>query len=181
MKEILKERVIHLLDYLEALNEKVESEAARINKNAQVMSEEVHKSGNVSDELFNNYKFDRVLYSLYEGEVFKTFFRIAEVYKLCLIEGVVFQDKYKKRLDNIFKEEEEQQFFIFENGEIRYKDGTIKGLIEKGILEKDNSVLKKQFMESVKNNLVDENDFSKSAPSIETLTKEEEVSEEMKE
>ena len=64
-KDKLKERVLGLLVYSEVLLKTMKDDSERINNNVNVMIELVSKDQNF-DDLFNEYKYDRVYYNLYE-------------------------------------------------------------------------------------------------------------------
>ncbi len=151
MKEELKNRVLYLLKYTDALLNKMDSEAVRINNNVRLMVENVRNGVNV-DEALNEYKYDRVYYNLYEGEIVKSFGCLFELYTLALSQGVGFEKKDKERLDLLVQQEEERQFFAFQNNEIVPKSEEVVKLIKERIAQQDGKGFKEQFIKDATEN-----------------------------
>lgn len=151
MKEELKNRVLYLLKYTDALLNKMGSESTRINNNVQQMAENVRKGVNV-DNALNEYKYDRVYYNLYEGEIVKSYARLVELYTLALSQGVDFDKKDKERLDLLIQQEEEGQFFAYRDGDIIPKNEEVVRLMKEHIAQQDDKGFKEQFIKDVLEN-----------------------------
>ena len=151
MKEELKNRVLYLLKYTDALLNKMGSESTRINNNVQQMAENVRKGVNV-DNALNEYKYDRVYYNLYEGEIVKSYARLVELYTLALSQGVDFDKKDKEHLDLLIQQEEEGQFFAYRDGDIIPKNEEVVRLMKEHIAQQDDNAFKEQFIKDVLEN-----------------------------
>lgn len=147
----LKERVLGLLVYSEVLLKTMKEDSERINNNVNVMIELVGKGRNF-DDLFNEYKYDRVYYNLYEGEIIRTYAKIVELYSYAKDCGVVFSKVDSEKLELLLKQEEDSQFFAFEGGKVIPKNDEVVELMKKHIAEQDNESFKEQFVREVKDN-----------------------------
>ena len=143
IKETLKERVLYLLHYTDALLKKMTSESERINNNVNVMIEMVHKDKDI-DSMLEDYKCDRIYYNLYEGEITKSYSRLVELYKLAKEQKVVFSEGDTKRLELLVQQEEDGQFFSFKDNEIVPKNEEVVKLMKKHISEQDGEAFKEQ-------------------------------------
>ena len=150
-KDKLKERVLGLLVYSEVLLKTMKDDSERINNNVNVMIELVSKGQNF-DDLFNEYKYDRVYYNLYEGEIIRTYAKIVELYSYAKEEGVEFSKTDTEKLELLLKQEEDSQFFAFEGGKVIPKNDEVVDLMKKHIAEQDNESFKEQFVREVKDN-----------------------------
>lgn len=151
IKETLKERVLYLLHYTDALLKKMTSESERINNNVNVMIEMVHKDKDI-DSMLDDYKCDRIYYNLYEGEITKSYSRLVELYKLAKEQKVVFSEGDTKRLELLVQQEEDGQFFSFKDNEIVPKNEEVVKLMKKHISEQDGEAFKEQFIKDIKEN-----------------------------
>lgn len=104
------------------------------------------------DNLFDNYKFDRIYYNLFEGEIIKVYANVAELYKLAKEEDVKFSKEETVKLETILKQEEDAQFFAFVDDKVVPKNEEVVRLMKDHISKQDNSNLKEQFVRDAKEN-----------------------------
>jgi hypothetical protein len=150
-KKYLKDKVLDLLRYSEVLLTTMTKESERINANVDEMLGLINKGENF-DNLFDNYKFDRIYYNLFEGEIIKVYANVAELYKLAKDEGVEFSKEEIEKLETILKQEEDAQFFAFVNDEVVPKNEEVVKLMKDHISKQDNSTLKEQFVRDAREN-----------------------------
>ena len=150
-KKYLKDKVLGLLRYSEVLLTTMTEESKRINANVDEMLGLINKGENF-DNLFDNYKFDRIYYNLFEGKIIKVYANVAELYKLAKDEGVEFSKEETVKLETILKQEEDAQFFAFVEGKVVPKNDEVVKLMKDHISKQDNSNLKEQFIRDAKEN-----------------------------
>lgn len=150
-KKYLKDKVLDLLRYSEVLLTTMTEESKRINANVDEMLKLINK-GEDFDNLFDDYKFDRIYYNLFDGEIVKVYANIAELYKLAKYEEVKFSKEETAKLEIILKQEEDAQFFAFVNDKVVPKNDEVVKRAKDHIFEQDNSVLKEMFVRDVKEN-----------------------------
>ena len=151
IKETLKERVLYLLHYTDALLKKMTSESERINNNVNVMIELAYRDEDI-DSMLDDYKCDRIYYNLYEGEITKSYSRLVELYKLAKEQKVVFSEGETNRLELLVQQEEDGQFFSFKDNEIVPKNEEVVKLMKKHISEQNGEAFKEQFIKDIKEN-----------------------------
>lgn len=150
-KKYLKDKVLNLLRYSEVLLTTMTEESKRINANVDEMLGLINK-GEDFDKLFDNYKFDRIYYNLFEGEIIKVYADVAELYKLAKEEDVKFSKEETVKLETILKQEEDAQFFAFVDDKVVPKNEEVVRLMKDHISKQDNSNLKEQFVRDAKEN-----------------------------
>lgn len=150
-KKYLKDKVLDLLRYSEVLLTTMTEESKRINANVDEMLKLINK-GEDFDNLFDDYKFDRIYYNLFDGEIVKVYANIAELYKLAKYEEVKFSKEETAKLEIILKQEEDAQFFAFVNDKVVPKNDEVVKRAKDHISEQDNAILKEMFVRDAKEN-----------------------------